>query len=238
MPWCHGAWCCLYSSVAPVPPSRPLSLMLLCVLWCGGLSLCPLLCVRPSLLRVPCLADGVPSFFLPRCGILYPFLYPLLVSPSPWRAFFPASLASLCVARLFPLRTSLFSQSSLLCVATGSCLLFWCQPARHWRPTKVCVWTGWWDGSGCSRVKNEYVVLALLVLAFCHTLRYPCLRVCGHRRPGILLALLAFGFVLCVFCCRGVHSYHASFRGVGVLLRFVCSRARCVLVVFPGFHPH
>ena len=130
VPRYRGAGCCLSSPVAPVPPSRPLSLVLLCVPWFRGLWLCALSCVCPSVLHVPCLAGAVPSFCFPCFGVFYPFLYPLLVGPPPWGARFPASLASLCVASSFPLSTSLVSCSSLLSVATASCLLFR-GPVRH-----------------------------------------------------------------------------------------------------------
>ena len=114
-------WCVVLPSFVR-PTSAPPSLSALCcccVPWCRGLWLGPLPCVRPSHLRVPCLAGAVPSFFFPRCGVFYPFLYSLLVGPPPWRVFFPPSLASLCVARLSPLPTSSFSWSCLSCVATA-----------------------------------------------------------------------------------------------------------------------
>ena len=70
---------------------------------------------------------------------------------------------------------------------------------------------------------NKYVALALLVLAFRHTLRCPCLRVCGDRAPRIPLALLAIRFVLCVFCCGG---------GTHTMLRSSVLAASCSLCTF------
>ena len=45
-----------------------------------------------------------------------------------------------------------------------------------------------------------YIAFALLVLAFCHIVRCPCLRVCGHRAPGIPLALLACACFVAAAC--------------------------------------
>ena len=86
---------------------------------------------------------------------------------------------------------------------------------------KACVWTGRWDGSACSRTSR--LSLPYLSLPFDIPCVRPYLRVCGHRAPGISLALPVFGFVVCVSYGGVVHSYHASFRGVGGLLVFVCS---------------
>ena len=61
---------------------------------------------------VPSLGCWLPSIFLLRCGILYPFLYCPLVCLPPWRVFFPASLVSLGVSRYFSLPASSFSGSS------------------------------------------------------------------------------------------------------------------------------
>ena len=125
VPWCRGSPCCLSSSAAPVPPSRPLPrVVVLCAPCCRGLWLCSLLCVHPLLLSIPCVAGVVPSFFgvpfvsrFTSCGAFYTSVYPPLLGPPSWRAFFPASLVSLCVARLFPLPTSSLSWSSLSCSA-------------------------------------------------------------------------------------------------------------------------
>ena len=129
---CHGAVVRGAASVRPSLLCSPLipSPSCCCVCrravarGCAPFPACaPCSCASPALLvRYP------PSSFL-VAAFFYPFLYPLLVGPPLWCVFFPASLASVCVARLFPLPTSLFSRSSLLCVATA-CLLF-PGPLRH-----------------------------------------------------------------------------------------------------------
>ena len=280
----------LSSSVAPVPPSRPLprAVVRAVVLWLVAVPLAlgrPLPCWCGTLLLLYSLLRFLP-FPLPPAG-----------RPSSLARILPY-LVSLCVARLFPLPTSSFSWSSLSCLATAFHLYIpllsapsWSSEPwtwvwvvagvavmtmratttmqsltvmtmlRRWRypfglPSVVCVcvWrcrgfpirpyhihgvgdlqsmrvdraVGW-----LGLFTNEYIVLALLVLAFCHTLRCLYLRVFGHR--AYLLLFLCSG--VCVFCCGGVHSYHALFRGVGGLWFFVCSQAHCVLVVFPYFLP-
>ena len=81
-----------------------------------------------------------------RCAcVFYPYLYPLLVGPPPWRAFFPACLVSLCVAWLFPWPTSSFSWSSLSCVAKDPHLYVLVSSA----PSCSCgTWTWVWAVAG------------------------------------------------------------------------------------------
>ena len=127
VPWCHGSWCSLPASAAPVPASHPLpGVAVMCVPWCRGWWRCTLSSVCPSPLCVPCLAGAVSSTSgvpfvsgFTRCSVFYPFIYPLLVSPPPWRAFFPASLVSLCVARLFLLPIFSFTWSFAPSVVCG-----------------------------------------------------------------------------------------------------------------------
>ena len=126
-----------------------------------------------------------------------------------------------------------FGLPSVVCVCVWRCRGFPIRPYHihgvgDLQSVRVDRVVGW-----LSLFTNEYIVLALLVLAFCHTLRCLYLRVCGHQ--AYLLLFLCLG--VCVFCCGGVQSYHASARCVGGLLFFVSSQAHCVLVVFPYFLP-
>ena len=106
-----GAMCAVVLLCVVLPPSvsRPDAPLSCATPWCcgcRGLWLCPLPRARPSCGCWLCV------FFLLRCGALYPFLYSPLVCPPPWRAFFPASLAFLCVFRHFSLPASSCSGSS------------------------------------------------------------------------------------------------------------------------------
>ena len=105
-----GAVCAVVPWCVVLPPSvrRPGAPLSCTTSWCcarRGLWLCPL----PRAL--PLFGCWLSFFFLLRCGVLYPFLYTPFVCPPPWRAFFPASLVSLCVIRYFSLPASSFSGS-------------------------------------------------------------------------------------------------------------------------------
>ena len=106
-----GAVCAMVPWCVVLPPSvrRPGAPLSCATMWCcacRGLWLCPLPRARPSF------RCWLSFFFSLRCCVHYPFLYSSLVCPPPWRAFFPASLASMCVFRFFSLSASSFYRSS------------------------------------------------------------------------------------------------------------------------------
>ena len=142
-----GAVCAVVPWWVVLPPSvrcpgAPLSCDTPLCCACRGLWRCPLPRARPSC------GCWLSVFFLLRSGVLYPFLYSPLVCPSPWRAFFPASLASLCVFRHSSLPASSFSGSS------SSTPSSFCETKERWgcgllREWRSCMMTctlswRWW----------------------------------------------------------------------------------------------